>query len=159
MIRRFIEAAVLHPVTTTMLTIAIVVFGLVAATRLPVDLLPDLSYPTITIQTDFPDAAPAEVEELVTRPVEERVGAVPGLVRIESASREGISEVVLDFEWGTTIDAAMADVREKLDRVELPTTASRPLVLRYDPGGAAKRLGWRRRWCLATTPRRNRSCG
>jgi HAE1 family hydrophobic/amphiphilic exporter-1 len=133
MLRRLIASAVLHPVTTTMVTVAVLLFGLVALTRLPVELLPDLSYPTITVETTFPDAAPAEVEELITRPVEERVGAVPGVVRVESSSREGTSEVVLDFAWGTSIDTAMAEVREKLDRVELPIGATRPLVLRYDP--------------------------
>lgn len=131
--RSFIAATVVHPVTTTMITVALLVFGLVAGSRLPVELLPDLSYPTITIQTDDPDAAPAEVEELVTRPIEERVGAVPGVISVESSSREGRSEVVLDFEWGTAVDHAMADVREKLDRVTLPQTAERPVVLRYDP--------------------------
>ncbi len=131
--RAFIAATVVHPVTTTMITVAWLVFGWVAATRLPVELLPDLSYPTITIQTTDADAAPAEVEELITRPIEERVGAVPGVIRVESSSREGRSEVILDFEWGTAVDAAMADVREKLDRVRLPQTAERPVVLRYDP--------------------------
>lgn len=131
--RRFIAATVVRPVTTTMVTIALVIFGLVAATRLPVELLPDLTYPTITVRTDYTDAAPAEVEELVTRPIEERVGAVPGIVSVESSSREGISEVVLDFAWGSQVDAAMAEVREKLDRVQLPTGALRPVVLRYDP--------------------------
>jgi HAE1 family hydrophobic/amphiphilic exporter-1 len=143
-VRSFIEATVVHPVTTTMVTVALLVFGLVAATRLPVELLPDLSYPTITIQTTDADAAPAEVEELVTRPIEERVGAVPGVISVESSSREGISEVVLDFEWGTAVDHAMADVREKLDRVTLPQTAERPVVLRYDPSAEpVMRLGLR----------------
>jgi HAE1 family hydrophobic/amphiphilic exporter-1 len=130
---RLIAGAVLRPVTTSMVTVALLLFGWVALSRLPVELLPDLSYPTITVQTDFPDAAPVEVEELITRPVEERVGAVPGVVRVESSSREGVSEVVLDFAWGTTVDHAMAEVREKLDRVRLPQGADRPLVLRYDP--------------------------
>ncbi|MGH1345216.1 MAG: efflux RND transporter permease subunit [Nannocystales bacterium] len=130
---RLIAGAVLRPVTTSMVTVALLLFGWVALTRLPIELLPDLSYPTITVQTEFPDAAPVEVEELITRPVEERVGAVPGVVRVESASREGVSEVVLDFAWGTAVDHAMAEVREKLDRVRLPQGADRPLVLRYDP--------------------------
>jgi hydrophobic/amphiphilic exporter-1 (mainly G- bacteria), HAE1 family len=132
-VRSFIAATVVHPVTTTMITVAMLVFGFVAAIRLPVELLPDLSYPTITIQTTDADAAPAEVEELITRPIEERVGAVPGVIRVESSSREGRSEVILDFAWGTAVDHAMADVREKLDRVTLPQTAERPVVLRYDP--------------------------
>ncbi|MGB1276610.1 MAG: efflux RND transporter permease subunit, partial [Nannocystaceae bacterium] len=129
----FIRGTILRPVTTTMVTIAIMVFGLVALTRLPVSLLPNLSYPSITVQTEYPDAAPSEVEELITRPVEELVGAVPGVVRVESTSREGKSEVVLDFAWGTGMDRAMDDVREKLDRIVQPQGAERPVVLRYDP--------------------------
>jgi HAE1 family hydrophobic/amphiphilic exporter-1 len=130
---RFVAAVVVRPVTTAMVTIALLLFGIVSATRLPVELLPDLSYPSISVQTVYADAAPAEVEELVTRPIEELVGAVPGVVSVESVSREGRSEVVLDFAWGTSIDDAMADVREKLDRARLPLTSERPVVLRYDP--------------------------
>lgn len=133
MLRSWIATTVLRPVTTTMVTITVLLFGWVAAMRLPVELLPELSYPTITVRTTDPDAAPSEIEELVTRPIEERVGAVPGVVKVESVSREGNSDVVLDFAWGTPMDQAMADVREKLDRVTLPTTATRPLLLRYDP--------------------------
>jgi HAE1 family hydrophobic/amphiphilic exporter-1 len=133
MLRAWIAGTVIRPVTTTMVTIAVLLFGLVAATRLPIELLPDISYPTITVRTLDPDAAPAEIEELVTRPIEERIGAVPGLLRLESVSREGESEIALQFAWGTAIDRALADVREKLDRVSLPITAQRPMVLRYDP--------------------------
>lgn len=129
----WIAGSVARPVTTTMATLAVLIFGIVALLRLPVALLPDLSYPSLTVQTEYPDAAPTDVEELVTRPIEELVGAVPGLVQVESVSREGRSEIVLDFAWGTGIDRAMDDVREKLDRVVLPQEADRPVVLRYDP--------------------------
>ena len=132
-LRGRIAGVVGRPVTVTMITLAALLFGLVALTRMPVELLPDLSYPSITVQTEYTDAAPAEVEALITRPVEEMVSGVPGVLAVESVSREGLSEVVLDFAWGTTIDDAMADVREKLDRVRLPVDAERPLVLRYDP--------------------------
>ncbi|HEY8376522.1 MAG TPA: efflux RND transporter permease subunit [Nannocystis sp.] len=128
-----VAGAVGRPVTTTMVLVALVVFGLVALTRLPLALLPDLSYPSVTVQTEMPDAAPQEVEELLTRPVEELVSAVPGVVQVESVSREGKSEVVLDFGWGTDMDRGLDDVREKLDRVVLPTGVQRPVVLRYDP--------------------------
>ncbi|MGB1700847.1 MAG: efflux RND transporter permease subunit, partial [Nannocystaceae bacterium] len=107
MLPRLISAIVLRPVTTAMVTIALLVFGLVAATRLPVNLLPDISYPSITVQTTYQDAAPSEIETLVTRPIEELVGAVPGLVGVESVSRESVSEVVLNFAWGTSVDRAM----------------------------------------------------
>ncbi|MFV8751050.1 efflux RND transporter permease subunit [Nannocystaceae bacterium ST9] len=133
MLRQLIAGVVIRPVTVTMVTVALLLFGLVAVFRMPVELLPELGYPSITVQTTYPDAAPAEVEELVTRPIEELVGGVPGIVSVESVSREGTSEVVLDFVWGTSIDRAMADVREKLDRVRLPVESERPLVLRYDP--------------------------
>ncbi|MDC0671613.1 efflux RND transporter permease subunit [Nannocystis radixulma] len=131
--RGMVAGAVGRPVTTTMVLVALVVFGLVALTRLPLALLPDLSYPSVTVRTEMPDAAPQEVEELLTRPVEELVSAVPGVVQVESVSREGTSEVVLDFGWGTDMDRGLDDVREKLDRVVLPTGVQRPVVLRYDP--------------------------
>jgi HAE1 family hydrophobic/amphiphilic exporter-1 len=133
MLRSLIAGVVIRPVTVTMVTVALLLFGLVAVFRMPVELLPELGYPSITVQTAYPDAAPSEVEELVTRPIEELVGGVPGIVSVESVSREGVSEIVLDFVWGTAIDRAMADVREKLDRVRLPVESERPLVLRYDP--------------------------
>ncbi|HLS91889.1 MAG TPA: efflux RND transporter permease subunit, partial [Microbacterium sp.] len=129
----FVAAIVGRPVTVVMVTIAVLVFGWVGATRLPVELLPNVAYPTLTIQTEFPDAAPSEVEQLITRPIEERVRAVPGVLHVESTSKEGRSEIVLDFAWGTRIDTAMAEVREKLDRAVLPPEATRPLVLRFDP--------------------------
>lgn len=128
-----VAGAVGRPVTTTMALVALVVFGLVALTRLPLALLPDLSYPSVTVRTEMADAAPTEVEELLTRPVEELVSAVPGVIQVESVSREGMSEVVLDFGWGTDMDRGLDDVREKLDRVVLPTGVQRPVVLRYDP--------------------------
>lgn len=131
--RGLVAGAVSRPVTTTMVLVALVLFGVVALTRLPLSLLPDLSFPSVTVRTQMADAAPAEVEELITRPVEELVSAVPGVVQVESTSREGLSEVVLDFGWGTDMDRGLDDVREKLDRVVLPTGVQRPVVLRYDP--------------------------
>ncbi len=81
-----------------MATAAVAIFGLVAQTRLAVDLLPDISYPSLTVRTNLPDAAPGDVEQFVTRPVEEAAGVVPGLVRMHSISRPGQSEVTLEFQ-------------------------------------------------------------
>src|SRR3989441_6796480 len=116
-----------------MTTLGVVLFGLVAASRLAVDLLPDISYPSLTIRTDLPDAAPGDVEQFVTRPVEEGVGVVPGLARMHSVSRPGQSEVTLEFATGTRMDLASLSVREKLDLVTLPREAKRPAILRFDP--------------------------
>jgi HAE1 family hydrophobic/amphiphilic exporter-1 len=116
-----------------MTTLAVAVFGFLAARSLPIDLLPNLSYPTLTIQTVYPDAAPVSVEQFVTRPVEEAVGVIPGVRDMRSVSRAGLSEVILEFEWSEAMDFAALDVREKLGLVELPREAELPRVLRYDP--------------------------
>jgi HAE1 family hydrophobic/amphiphilic exporter-1 len=116
-----------------MATAAVVIFGFLSAVQLPVELLPDLAYPSITVQTRYPDAAPVSVEQFVTRPVEEAVGVIPGLRDMRSTSRAGISEVVLEFRWDENMDFTAMDVREKLGLVQLPREADQPRVLRYDP--------------------------
>jgi HAE1 family hydrophobic/amphiphilic exporter-1 len=116
-----------------MLTLAAMVFGLVGYAQLPLDLMPDLGYPTLTVRTTLPGAAPEEVEDQVSRPVEEALSTVEGLAGIESRSRAGASDVVLEFAWGTPMSAASQDVRERLQTTGLPDGAARPLILRYDP--------------------------
>ncbi|MCC6783072.1 MAG: efflux RND transporter permease subunit [Planctomycetes bacterium] len=122
-----------RPVAVTMMVIAVVVFGLVGLRRLPVNLLPDLSYPTVTVRTQYPGAGPEDVEERVSERIQEAVSVVPGVRRVVSISRPEVSDVVLDFEWGTSMVFAVSDVRERLDRVTLPRETEQPLVLRYDP--------------------------
>ncbi len=131
--RPFIALAVRRRVAVLMFAVAVAAFGTVGYRRLSLDLLPDISYPSLTVQTDFPDTAPAEVENLVTRPVEETVGVLRGLHTIHSVSRAGASEVTLEFDWDTDMDLLSMDVREKLDRLVLPEEAEDPIVLRFDP--------------------------
>jgi len=128
-----IRFSIRHPVTVLMVTIAAVLFGLVAVGRLPVNLLPEISYPTLTLQTEYPDAAPAEVEALVTEPLEEAVAVVQGLRRMHSISQSGMSQIILEFDWDTAMDYASLDVREKIDLVELPDDSRPPILLRFDP--------------------------
>ena len=127
------ELAVRRPVTILMGTIALAVFGFLSIAGFPVELLPDVAYPTLTIQTAYPDAAPDSVEQFITKPVEEAVGVIPGVRDLRSTSRAGISEVVLEFDWGEEMDFASLDVREKLGLVQLPMEADVPRVLRFDP--------------------------
>ncbi|MFN7143608.1 MAG: efflux RND transporter permease subunit, partial [Myxococcota bacterium] len=122
-----------HPVAVWMITIAAVVFGLVSYAQLPLNLMPDISYPTLTVRTEYAGAAPEEVEAQVSRPLEEALSTVEGLVEIESRSRAGISDVVLEFDWDTPMNGASQDVRERLQTTFLPDGAGRPLILRYDP--------------------------
>ncbi|TQV76960.1 efflux RND transporter permease subunit [Aliikangiella marina] len=133
MIRQVVEFSVIRRVTILMVAIAVLAFGAVGFTRLPINLLPSLSYPSLTVQTEFPNAAPAEVEQLITRPVEEVVGVLKGLKQIHSVSRSGISEVTLEFGWDADMSDLAMDIREKLDRLQLPIDAENPIVLRYDP--------------------------
>ena len=130
---RVIRFAVTHPVTISMATVAAVVFGLVALGRLDVRLLPEIRYPSLTIQTAYPNTAPLDVENLVTRPLEEAVGVVPGLVRVHSVSQAGLSQITLEFDWDTPMDYAGLEVREKIDLISFPADAFPPILLKYDP--------------------------
>jgi HAE1 family hydrophobic/amphiphilic exporter-1 len=137
--RGFIALSVRRRVTVVMTALAVAAFGVVGYQRLPLELFPDISYPSITIQTDFPDTAPQEVENLVTRPVEEAVGVLRGLKSIHSVSRPSVSEVTLEFDWDSDMDLLSMEVREKLDRLVLPP---RP----------------KNRSCSASIPHSTRSC-
>jgi HAE1 family hydrophobic/amphiphilic exporter-1 len=128
-----VEFSLKRRVTVSMCTVALIVFGIVAFFRLPINLLPDISYPSLTVETRFPGAAPGEVETLVSRPVEEAVGVVSGVQRLISVSRPGVSQVTLEFGWGRNMDFASIDVREKLDLVQLPREVEKPVLLRFDP--------------------------
>ncbi|KIO35208.1 efflux RND transporter permease subunit [Shewanella sp. cp20] len=128
-----INTSVKRPVSVWMFMLAVILFGMVGFSRLAVKLLPDLSYPTITIRTQYEGAAPVEVEQLVSKPIEEAAGIVKGLRKISSISRSGMSDVVLEFEWGTDMDMASLEVREKLDTIELPLDVKKPLLLRFNP--------------------------
>ncbi len=118
-----------------MLFFAVALLGVISFVRLPIDLLPDVAYPRLVIYTTYPDVGPAEVERFVTERIERQVARVPGVERLESVSREGVSLVTLRFAWGTDMDFAVLNVREQLDnlRDNLPELSSRPVVLRTDP--------------------------
>jgi hydrophobic/amphiphilic exporter-1 (mainly G- bacteria), HAE1 family len=130
---RVVDFSIRRPVTVFIFAMAAVVFGVVAFRQLAVDLLPDITYPSLTVQTRYEGAAPAEVESLVTKPLENAVGVVNSVVRVLSSSRPDVSEVTLEFQWGTDMDFASLDVRERLDVVRLPVGVEKPVLLRYDP--------------------------
>jgi HAE1 family hydrophobic/amphiphilic exporter-1 len=131
--RRLIEIATERRVTIVMLMTAIVLFGMVSLSRLNLNLLPDISYPTLTVRTELTGAAPVDIENLLSKPIEEAVGVVRNVRLVRSVSRSGQSDVTIEFLWGTDMDLAGVDVREKLDILFLPLEANRPLLLRFDP--------------------------
>ncbi|TQV71445.1 efflux RND transporter permease subunit [Aliikangiella marina] len=128
-----IAIAIRRPVTVAMFTLAALVFGLVLVNRLGFNLLPELTYPTLTVRTDFEGAAPAEVENLITRPLEGALGTIKGLRQLRSVSKAGRSDIYLEFFWGTDIDVASLDVREKMEQVQLPLEVPSPSLLRFNP--------------------------
>jgi HAE1 family hydrophobic/amphiphilic exporter-1 len=121
------------PVAILMVVIGVVVFGIISYQQLPLNLMPDMTYPSLTVRTEYPGTAPEEIEMSISRPVEQALGVVDNLVTISSVSKAEQSDVILEFTWDTDMDKATADLREKLDQVFLPLDAKRPIVLRYDP--------------------------
>ena len=122
-----------RPVAITMISLAVVVFGFVSYQQLALNLMPDITYPTLTVRTEYSGAAPEEVETTISRPAEQALGVVNNLVKLTSISKSGVSDVVLEFGWDTDMNVATQDIREKLDQIRFPDGVDRPLILRYDP--------------------------
>ena len=124
-----------RPVFTLMAVLIAVTLGLISLSRLPIDLMPELTFPTLNISTSYENASPQEVEELITRPVERAVAAVPGVEELSSTSSEGVSSVSIRFTWDTDLDAAANDLRDRLDRIldDLPEDIERPQLRKFDP--------------------------
>ena len=132
---RLPEFSVNRPVTTSMFFIGVLILGVISLTRLPRELFPSISYPQLTIVTTYENAAPEEVESLITKIIEEAVGTVSNLKRVSSISKEGISIVTAEFRWGASMDFASLGVREKIDLVKerLPLGSSDPIVMKFNP--------------------------
>ncbi len=132
---RLPSLALRRPVGTLVVFAAVVVVGTAAAAGLPIDLLPDVTFPRLTIASDYPGAGPEEVENLVTRVLEEAASTVPGVQDVLSTSSQGTSRVTVVFPYGTDLDAAASDLRAALERVRrrLPEEATTPVVFKFDP--------------------------
>ena len=117
-----------RPVAISMLMIALGVFGVVSFAKLPVDLLPEISYPTLTVRTSYPGAAPEDIEDRLSTRLQEALATLPNLVDTTSISRAGTSDVLLEFDWGTQMTFAVQEVRDRLDGVFLPADAEKPLI-------------------------------
>src|SRR5688572_28254718 len=126
--------SVARPIGVAVICIAICVLGWVAVTRLPVDLLPEVDFPRISIITNYEGVGPEEIENLLTRPIEQAVSTIDGVTEITGESAEGLSRVQLQFDWGIDLDNAVNDVRAQLDplRARLPDDAEQPTVLKFD---------------------------
>jgi HAE1 family hydrophobic/amphiphilic exporter-1 len=128
------RTAITRPVTMFMLSGVITLLGAIALTKLPVDLMPEVSFPSLTIRVSYPGVGPLEIEESITRPIEQSVSAVAGIDQVNSTSSEGSSMVRLNFAYGTNLNVAADDVRSRLDRVKgrLPEDADPPVLFKFD---------------------------
>ena len=124
-----------RPVTTVMIFAGIMLFGFISLTKLPQELFPPITYPQLTVVTTYENAAPEEIETLITKPVEEAIGTVSGLRRLRSVSKEGLSLVIAEFGWAQNMDFAALRMREKIDLIKerLPRESEEPLVMKYNP--------------------------
>lgn len=124
-----------RPVTTIMIFLGIGLFGVISLAKLPQELFPPITYPQLTVVTTYENAAPEEIETLITKPVEESIGTVSGLKRLKSISKEGISLVIAQFGWAENMDFAALRMREKIDLIKerLPRESKEPLVMKYNP--------------------------
>lgn len=128
------ELAIRRSVSVYIACALAILLGAISFERLPIDLLPDIEFPRISVSTDYDGAAPEEVEELITRPIENAVGSAPGVEEVDSDSSEDRSRVTVSFAWGTNLDEAANELRTRLDRVrnQLPDDADTPRIFKFD---------------------------
>ncbi|HZM93886.1 MAG TPA: efflux RND transporter permease subunit [Vicinamibacterales bacterium] len=126
--------AIQRPVTMFMISAVITLLGVISLSRLPVDLMPEFEQPQLNVRTSYPGVGPLEIEELITRPMEQAVSAVPGITRVESSSSEGNSQIRLNFDWGSDLSEATDEVRTRVDRMRnrLPEDADPPTIFKFD---------------------------
>ena len=128
------QGPVNRPILTTVIFLIIIALGIVSFWRLSIDLMPEVTYPTISVITSYGNVGPQEMEELITRPIEEALAAVQRVEEITSTSTEGNSRVRVSFTWGTDLDVAANDIRDRIDRVigRLPEDIERPMIRKFD---------------------------
>ena len=127
------EGSVKKPIMTSLCFVAVAILGIFSLTKLPIDLYPDIETNTIMVMTAYPGASAADIENNLTRPLENALNAVSDLKHITSESKENISLITLEFEFGEDIDVLTNDVRDKLDMVksELPDEAENPIIFKF----------------------------
>jgi HAE1 family hydrophobic/amphiphilic exporter-1 len=129
------DLSVKRPVTATVVYLALIVLGVFSLGRLAIDLIPDISFPVIVIYSSYPGVSPQEVEENLTKVIENTASSASRIEKISSTSREGSSVVVVEYQWGTDLAEASNDLRERLDliRESIPEDASQPVLFKFDP--------------------------
>lgn len=132
---RLSDFAIKRPVTMVMIVAVILIFGFVSLSKMSIDLLPDIEVPVILVLTTYPGASSDQIEDTVTKPLEKALSSVENVKSITSDSQPNVSSVKISFKWGTDLDVANMNVREKMDLIKktLPENAEEPVILKMDP--------------------------
>src|SRR5258706_9424200 len=131
--------AIKRPVFTVMVTLALMVLGAVGYSRLGTDLFPDVTFPVVAVNVAYPGASPTEVEQLVSKPIEDAVVSLNGVDRVRTSSRDGLSTTIIVFKLGVDIKNAVTEAREHVAQIryKLPAEVKEPAVTRFDVGASA----------------------
>src|SRR5512137_1944884 len=126
--------ALKNPVLILMLSLMLIILGVVSLNRLSVDLFPDITVPVIRVVTFYTGAGPEDIEKSITQPIERAVSAAPGVDRVESSSKQGVSLISVWFNYGTNLDNAMFDVSQRIAQIlnTLPPGIQQPFVMKFD---------------------------
>ncbi len=130
-----IRGSLRNPVARFMLAAGIILLGGIAFSNLAIDLFPEISYPIVSVVTDYPGASPEDVEITITRPIEKRVSRIQNVKHVSSRSREGTSVVTIEFYWGTDLDIASTDIQRNLNEILdlFPDESKQPIIIKFDP--------------------------
>ncbi len=130
-----IRGSLKNPVARLMVAIGIILLGMIAFSNLAIDLFPEISYPVVSVVTDYPGASPEDVEITITRPIEKRVSRIQNVRHVSSRSREGTSVVTVEFYWGTDLDIASTDIQRNINEILdiFPDEAKQPVIIKFDP--------------------------
>jgi HAE1 family hydrophobic/amphiphilic exporter-1 len=130
-----IRGSLKNPVARFMMAIAIILLGVIAFQHLAIDLFPDISYPIISVSTEYEGASPEDIEISLTRPIEKRLSRIQDVRYISSRSREGISNVIVEFYWGANLDAAVNDIQQAIAQIKdhFPEESKESVIYKFDP--------------------------
>ena len=130
-----IKGSLKNPVARFMMAIGIILLGIIAFQHLAIDLFPDISYPIVSVSTEYEGASPEDIEISLTRPIEKRVSRIQNVRHVSSRSREGMSTVMLEFYWGTNLDVASTDIQQAINQINdsFPEEAKESVIYKFDP--------------------------
>jgi HAE1 family hydrophobic/amphiphilic exporter-1 len=134
----WLQQIIMRPIAVSMVFFSLILLGAISLFKLPVDLLPETSYPVLSVTTSLGGFSPQEIEQTLTKPIETALSSLNNLVRLKSVSQEGESDIQMEFKLGTDMDFVTQEVRERLDYLAptFPEDTVKPQIVKYDPNAS-----------------------